>query len=482
MRLFISFIFIPILLLLQACSTNPATGENQFTALLPPEREAQLGAQEHQKVEGSFGGFVEGPIAQYVQSVGNKIVPHTERKDVQYKFYVVDSPIVNAFAIPGGYVYVSRGLLALANSEAELAAVIAHEIGHITGRHSAERMSQGFLVNLGATILSAAVDSQGITQAAGLGSELYLKSYSRGQENEADNLGVRYLHRAGYDHFAMSRFLQNLANDANLQAQIEGRNRDASLNYFSTHPLTEDRVASASNEASKFAKNQAILNTNAYLKAIDGLTYGDSAKQGFLKDQVFYHPDIGFRFEFPQGFKVRNSPSEVAGLHSNGSVILFDSARTKQAVEPASFLRNVWMKEQDIKGLESIQINGFPAATASFQGRVNNVPMTIRLVAIQWKPNEFFRFQMGIPNSVNAAFVDGLKKTTYSFRKMSAQEKQSVRPKRLDVVAAKEGDSVGALSSRMAYKDFKEERFRVLNGLKPNENLQAGRLYKIVRQ
>jgi len=160
---------------LSACSTNPATGDRQFTALLPVANEAKIGAQEHAKIEKAYGKFMTGPIADYVNQIGQKIAKNTERKDVTYKFYVIDSPIVNAFALPGGYIYISRGLMTLANSEAELAAVIGHEIGHVTARHAAERMSHGTLVGLGAAVVGAAVGGSA-GQIAGLGSNLYISS------------------------------------------------------------------------------------------------------------------------------------------------------------------------------------------------------------------------------------------------------------------------------------------------------------------
>ena len=307
-------LFAALLMVLSACSTNPATGERQFTALLPPEKEASVGAQEHQKIQKSFGKFVQGPLAAYVSGLGQKAAVNTERKDVKYQFFVLDSPIVNAFALPGGYVYISRGLLALANNEAEVVSVLAHEIGHITGRHSAERMSQGTIVGLGAAILSAVAKDPGVSRAAGLGSDLYLKSYSRGQEHEADELGVRYLSRAGYDPFAMASFLQSLDRQTKLDRKIAGK-ASSGFNYFSTHPVTSERVAQASAQASRYPGGNGQLRRNAYLQAINGLTYGDSAEQGFVKGRHFYHPQIGFTFSVPDGYTLTNTPQQVVASH-----------------------------------------------------------------------------------------------------------------------------------------------------------------------
>lgn len=468
-----------VLLTLAACSVNPATGDRQFTALLPAEREASIGAQEHLNVEKTFGKFMDGPLADYVSTVGAKIAANTERSDVQYKFHVIDSPIVNAFAIPGGYVYVSRGLLALANSEAELAGVLAHEVGHITARHAAERVSQGFLVNLGAAVLGAAAGSPEIGRAAGLGSELYIKSYSRGQEHESDSLGVRYLARAGYDTTAMAGFLKNLDAQTNLDAKLSGK-KTSNFNYFSTHPITSERVMKASAEAQRFPKGKGIVNRDIYLQKINGMTYGDSADQGFMRGNNFYHTGIGFTFSVPEGTKVSNSQAAVTAKHSNGTVIIFDMGKVQQAMQPIDYIKNVWLKNQALGSAESIKINGMDAATAAFTGVVQGQSMTIRLVAIEWKQGEFFRFQMAIPKTVNSAFMDELKKTTYSFRQLSASEKSAIRPKRLQLITAKSGDSVKSLGARMDVDEFMSEQFMVLNGLSANDNIVAGRLYKVI--
>lgn len=476
----ISLLFIP--LFLAACSTNPATGEQQFTALMPAGQEAAIGAQEHAKIEQTFGKFIDGPLHTYVNTIGQKVAQNTERPDVQYRFYVIDSPMVNAFALPGGYIYVTRGLMALANNEAELAAVIGHEIAHVTARHSAERMSQGFLTQLGAVVLSAATDSAGIARAANLGSNLYLKSYSRDQEHQADELGVRYLHRAGYDGFAMASFLNSMGMHTNLEAKIAGRNAPQA-NWFSTHPDTGNRVAEASAAATTYGANAQKLKRNEYFNALNGMVYGDSASQGFMKGQTFWHPDMGFTFTFPSGFQVNNQPTQIIGLHKgSGAVILFDAAGDKSNPDPLTFLSRIWMKGENIRNLESVTVNGMRAATGSFPGTVNGKSVTVQLMAIEWKPGQFFRFQIAVPNNLDSASLDALKKTTYSLRRMTASEKQSVKPMRLQIITARSGDTVASLAARMPFESYRQERFRVLNGLSPNQGVAVGQKYKTIVQ
>ncbi len=466
---------------LSSCTVNPATGQKQFTGLLPAEQEESVGISEHQKVRATYGDFIQGPIADYVNRIGQKVAANTERSDVQYKFHVIDSPIVNAFAVPGGYIYVSRGLVALANNEAELAGVIAHEIGHITGRHAAARMSQGALVGLGAAILSAATGSGALGQVANVGSDLYIKSYSRGQESEADDLGVRYLSRAGYDPKAMSSFLSSLDAQTKLDLKIAGKSEGDGFNYFSTHPVTADRVQHAAALAANYQGGANALNRNEFMAAVNGLTYGDSEAQGFVRGDQFYHPKMGFTFTIPNGFTVLNNPSELIATSKDGSLLILDSGRDDQNRDPLAYLTQGWMKNNQAQGAESVTINGMRAATAAFAGTANGKAVIIRVVAIEWRPGQFFRFQMAIPQSAGTDVVENLKRTTYSFRAMNDSEKAGIKPLRVRTFTASAGDSVSNAASRMAFGSYREERFRVLNGLTSNA-LTPGQIYKVVTE
>ncbi len=464
---------------LTACSTNPATGENQFTALMSPSQEIQVGAQEHSKIIKQYGIYNNKKLQNYMGGVGKKIVQYTERPEIDYKFYLLDSPMVNAFALPGGYIYMTRGLLALANSEAEMASVLAHETGHITARHSAERYSRGVVTSLGAMVLSAAVGSSGVSQALGIGSDLYMKSYSRGQEAQADSLGIRYLSRSGYTPKAMAGFLRNLQADSALQAMINKKRFSNNTNYFATHPATADRVSKTVSEAQQYAA-QGVDSRSSYLRMLDGITYGDSSTQGFVRGNKFYHPEIGFKFSVPSNYKIINQPSQIIAAAKNGSVIIFDIAPNKGQRSPMSFLKDIWMKGEPVIAAENININGMSAATASFNGNVKGKAMQIRLVAIKWGDNNIVRFKIAIPNGLSQKQLNEIKSSTYSFNRMSDKEKRSIRPYRIKIIVAKAGDSVAKLSRRMAQHDYKEQRFRVLNGLNSNEEIVPNRLYKIV--
>ncbi len=478
---FWKYAFVFSVLGLSACSVNPATGQKQFTGLLPAGQEASMGADEHEKVIATYGQPMTGPVADYVSRIGQKLAANTERTDVQYKFYVIDSPIVNAFAVPGGYIYVSRGLMALANSEAELAGVLSHEIGHITARHAAERMSHGVIAGLGAAVLGAVTGSNAVGQAANMGSDLYIKSYSRGQEEQSDTLGVKYMSRAGYDPMHMSKFLASLDAQTKLDARIAGKSEGEGFNYFSTHPVTAERVKQAAAVAQNYQGGANVENRDVYLSMINGLTYGDSENQGFVRGDNFYHTKMGFTFVVPRGFTVQNNPNEVVATNTAGSVIILDAGRDDQGRDALAYLTQNWMKNNPPQGAERITINGMNAATAAFAGTVSGNPVTIRVVAIEWKPSQFFRFQMAIPQSAGTDVVEAMKRTTYSFRAMTESERASIKPLKVRTFTAGAGNTVAGASARMGFPDYREERFRVLNGIS-GSTLTSGQVYKIISE
>jgi len=474
------FLCLICMILLSACSTNPATGKRQFTALMSPAQEQAVGAQEHRKIAAAYGiDSVDPDIVAYVRGVGERVAQNVERTDVTYKFYVLDTEMVNAFALPGGYVYVTRGLLALANSEAELAAVLGHEIGHITARHSAERYSHGVLTQLGATILSTALDSGIASQAIGLSSNVYMSSYSRSQESEADDLGIRYAYKAGYKPQSMAWFLESLDRHAAFESKLEGEEAPA-FSYFSTHPRTADRVKKATEIALTYPQDATNFGRGPYLASIDGLIYGPSAREGYVRGRYFYHPEMDFTFEAPEGFEIENQPDQVVAKNDDNAVIIFDVAANGADLSAENYLTQIWMKGDDMDNVETISIHGKNAATGMIEGRVNNRPVTIRLVAVEWSPALFYRFHVAYPRGSSSHFVDELKRATYSLRTMTDDEKMEMRPYMIDIITASKGSTVQSIIAQMPYQTYVEERFRALNALAENEPLQVGQQYKTI--
>lgn len=470
-RLFIIF----LLPMLAACSTNPATGRQQFAGLMSPQQELQIGGQEHQKVIKQYGLYNDEKLQNYLDEVGQKVSQYTERTDVSYKFYLLDSPQVNAFALPGGYVYITRGIMALAGSEAEFASVVGHEVGHITGRHSAERYSRSVVTGLGAQIISIAVGEPGVGDALGLGANLYLSSHSRRQESEADSLGIRYLSRSSYAPQAAESFFRRMQLNEQLELK-KAKQKGGIPNYFATHPQVKDRVAKTGAEAIQYGK-EGLVNRDKYLRMIDGMTFGDSATQGFIKGQRFYHPNIGFTFEAPKDYRIINSPTQVV-MKGDHAVMAFDIVGNDDQYNAHRYLEDVWLAKYQLSNLTKTTVNGMRAATASVNVEKQGTPITLRFFTIEWKDGQMARFLVEMPR--NYAGATQLRDAVYTFRRLSAKERSTLKPYKLKIVTSKYGETVASMAKKMDIEKFQEEEFRVLNGLEPKDQIVPNRLYKIV--
>lgn len=475
------------------CSVNPATGKTQFTALMSEDEERTIGARENPRILAAFGGAFENrALEERVRAIGARLSAAAfPRQEVQKEkagqggkggaccqFFILDTPMVNAFATPGGYVYVTRGLLALTNDESEVAAVLAHEIGHIAARHAAERYSHGAVSGLAAAMVAAAARAPGLADgAAGVGSDLYLRSWSQAQEGEADDLGLKYLAAAGYAPQAMAAILDAIERFSALE-QGAAPAAPPEPGYFLTHPRTRDRVAQIRGQAAVSSDEKARA---AWLAALEGLVWGESAAQGFVRGRDFFHPAGDFAFTAPEGFRLVNRSDEVAILGPGSAVTLFDAVADGTGATPSAYLIGQWMKGETLENLRDITISGRPAATASFAGTVDGHPATIRLVAVSWVPGRIFRFQISIPENASAAMLEDLRRMTYSLRPLGPADRERARLRQIHVVVARPGDSVQSLSSAMVFMDRPSEIFAVLNGLAPGGTpMVPGRSYKIV--
>ncbi|WP_051609199.1 M48 family metalloprotease [Fodinicurvata fenggangensis] len=467
--------------LMAGCETAPATGEQIFTGGMTQEREREVGREMHQEAKDQFGGVYDDPeLNQYVSSIGDLLARTSEMPDLDFTFTVIDSPQVNAFALPGGYVYVTRGLVALANNEAELASVIGHEIGHVTARHAAAR--QGSSVLAGAAQLGLAVLLGGeAAQAAAPVSAAMVQSYSRDQEFEADTLGIRYLARAGYDTRASSAFLNSLLQNSRLQAEMAGRGGSSDeFDIMQSHPRTADRVQQAANRAGVSPPEDPMRERDLYLSKIDGMLYGDSPSEGFIRGQRFSHPQMRITFTVPEGFHLRNSSDKVVASGPNGAGIIFDGDRRQVGGSMQDYLTRQWAQGIRLEQVESLDINGMEAATAVTRANTNQGPRDLRLVAIRESGNQIYRFMFVTPPQATSQLSQGLRETTYSFRRLSQNEANSLRPYRLRIHQVQQGESVAAIARRMPFDQYREARFRVLNGLGPNDRLRAGDRVKTV--
>lgn len=470
-----------LLLAPTACGVNPATAAEGFAAFMSPAEERRIGAEHHPKLVAAFGGLYDDPgLQRYVESIGRLLQATSEQPTPPYTFVILDSPIVNAFALPGGYVHVTRGLMALANDEAELAGVIAHEIGHVTARHSAERYSQGLIAGLGAAILGAVVDSDTVSDIARFAAGAYVQGYSRSQELEADTLGVRYLARGGFDATAMSSFLAAMEAEAALARRIAGaRDEDPLGGLFASHPRTAERVRKSANAAkARFGGDRA---REIYLRKIDGMIYGDSPDEGIVRGREFAHPLLRIAFRAPPGFRLRNTPEALFGTHRSGALMRFDGATLEFPWHSTwRYLQDEWASDTTLDSVDIITVRGLEAAVGTTRINTDRGLRDVRLVAIRDAPDHVYRFLFLTPPERTRALGAPFRRSVDSFRRLDEREAAAFRPLRLRVVAVEPGQSVATLADRMAFDDFRVERFRVLNGLAPGARLRPGQLVKIV--
>lgn len=466
---------------LPGCSTNPATGGSDFT-LLSPEDERRIGREQHPRIVAEFGGrYRDEAVQAYVEGLGTGLAAGSELAGTPFAFTVLDSPMVNAFALPGGYVYVTRGLLALAGSEAELAGVLGHEIGHVTARHGARQHGRSVIVGLGAAILGAAIGDRGAAELLNRGSGLVLRSYSREQEFEADGLGLRYMARAGYDPEAMASFLERLRAKAAFDAEAQGGGADPDgFSLASTHPRTVDRVHEARAAVLGAGPVEGRTGRDEYLRRLDGMVWGDSADQGFVRGQRFVHPVLRFEFTVPPAFTLTNLPTVVRAHAANGAVILFDTADAPAGASMPAYLRDGWGRQLPLSDLTRLTIDGAEAATGAARVSTGRGPYDLRLLAIRGDPGRVFRFLFATPAAETARMTEGLQRTSLGFRRLTEAEAAREQPYRLRIHRMRPGDTLAALARHAAGVPNAEALLRVLNGLQPGQEPAAGQLVKYV--
>jgi len=473
-----------VIALLAGCLTrNPATGDQDFTPFMSPDDEQKVGAQEHPKILEQFDGVYSDPrVTGYVAEVGGRVAAKSEVAATQFRITVLNTPEMNAFALPGGYVYVTRGLLSLMNSEAEMAGVLAHEVGHVTARHTAKRYSQAQGVGIAAAVLGAATGSRELAQLGQAGGQAWLASFSRDQEFQADSLGVRYMSRAGYQPAAQGDILASLGRYHDFVARLNsGKAKGASI--FSTHPQTPERVRRAYRKAEGKGKPDAPRYRDRFLDHLDGMIYGDDPKNGFVRGRKFLHPTLRIAFEVPEGFKIRNGKAAVLARGPAETVMVFDmdSKATQRSPDTlAHYIKNVWARNLNFDRLEGTTINGMAAATGTATVRNRKGQFVVYVAAIRADKRRLYRFLFSTPARTAQAMVRHMDETVESFRRLSAKEAAKLKPLRIRIHTVKRGDTVAKLVDRMAVDEEPKRLFEVLNARSPDQPLKVGERVKLI--
>ena len=472
-------------------ATSPASAKqtrsvSTVTAISAADR--KQGAEAHPQLLAEFGGAQIGSQADYVIGVGKNISIQSGLSNARDDFTVtlLNSSINNAFAIPGGYVYVTRQLVGLMNSEAELAGVLGHEVGHVAARHSAKRQAkaqQNAIIGVLGQILSGVL--LGDSALGQLGQkisstvpQLATLRYSRTQELQADDLGIQYLKRAGYDPRAMASVLQNLAAQNSLDAQLQGQSAKMP-EWASTHPDPASRVRTALAKAGTGAGGN--LNRDTFLSRISGIMYGDDPQQGAIEGQTFIHPVFRFAFTVPAGYVMVNGTRTVSVSGQSGKGELTSAAYSGDLDAYIRTAFNGLAGQGKTLAPQSIQrtsVNGIPAAYGTARVMSGNSQVDVVIFAYEFAKDRAFHFAAITPAGQSNVFSSMFS----SMKRISAADAAAIKPRRVEVVTVKNGDTVTSLAKRMAFANSQEARFRVLNGLGANATVSAGQKVKIVVQ
>ncbi|HXF65076.1 MAG TPA: M48 family metalloprotease [Burkholderiales bacterium] len=467
-------------LLVADCAQNPVTGQ-QNLVLVSEAQEISIGRREDPRVRAQYGVYDNPALQHYVNEIGQKLARASHRPHLEYRFLVLDSPEVNAFALPGGYIYVTRGILAYLNSEAELAAVLGHELGHVTARHSVQQLTAATAANIGASILQIFVPETrgGLGELAVnvLGGAL-LSGYGREHELEADRLGAEYLARTGYDPRAVVRTIGVLKNQELFEAEVarsEGREPRRYHGLFATHPDNDTRLQQVVAEAARFKPAEPRTGEEDYLRRVDRMIFGDSPEQGVVRHNDFYHAGLGLAMRFPAGWRVQNRPRNVQATSPGGDALIDLRAAGPAQGSPEEVLRSRVSLGFGVRVVPTT-VNGLPAAAAqtAIGGRPTRVVCVFLgklayLIGAQARTAQAFsRYQAEIETSLG------------SFRAISEQERALARPLRLRVITATPGLTFAELARRSPLGRFAEGHLRVINGLYPAGEPVAGQALKIV--
>jgi predicted Zn-dependent protease len=493
MRISSASIFIvalTIVFLFAGCAVNPVTGKRNFT-LMSEADEMRTGRQTAAEIGKEYSTYDLPTLQNYVNEIGQKLAKNSHRPKLDYYFTVVDSPQVNAFALPGGYIYVTRGILAYLNSEAELAAVLGHEIGHVTARHSVRQYSAATAANAAATIggLVAGIFvpqlggqlAQGVQSLLGLTGSVLLSGYGRSHELEADRLGAEYLARSGYDPQAMIKVIGVLKNQELFDveaAKQEGREPRRYHGVFATHPDNDTRLQEVVAEAKQYVQPSAIDDRRGeFLRQTEGMIFGDSVTHGVVRENTFQHKEMGITLSFPPEWRIRNKPDEVVAISPDGEALMVLSLFDGPRGSPADFARERFRLESSTQIL-SMTNNGLPIAVVTSTTQKGE---PFKAGVIYYDNKAYLLAGRGNSSSTFERHRAAISSAIESFRALTDAEKKSIRALEIKTITATKGMSFAELARESPLGVNAENYLRLLNGKYPEGEPVSGQLIKVVK-
>jgi predicted Zn-dependent protease len=473
-------------LALSGCATNPVTGKADVVTMSAAQ-EVEIGRKMHPRVLQQYGRYSDEALQAYVNDIGQRIARVSHLPDLQFTFTVLDSPDINAFALPGGYIYITRGIMAYLNSEAQLVAVLGHEVGHVTARHAVRQQSGATAAGVGATVIGILTGSGDLANVASMAGTALVRGYGRDMELEADAIGAEYLERMGYQPEAMIDVVRLLKNQEMLEVQIarqEGREPRVYHGVFSTHPDNDTRLKEVVSEARKAgdAAEARPDGREAYLQRIAGLPIGPSREQGVVRGSRFYHGTLGVTVAFPSGWTVQNQPTKVVATTPQKDALLQLSATAPpQNVQPRELLAKL-QPGVPLQGAEPLEINGLTGYTA-----------IARDVALPWGNRGPARYAVVYYNGLAYVFMGATRlnsamsatdplflSSIKTFRRLRDNEFALAEPNRIRLIKATPQTRLEALASASPIEKYPVERLRLLNDLYPNKEPVAGQWLKVV--
>ena len=457
---------------LLGCARNPVTGKRQIV-LVSESQEIAMGRESDPEVREEYGVPDNPALQRYIETMGRKLVRVSHRPNLEWYFTVVDSPVVNAFAIPGGYVYMTRGILAYLGNEAELAGVMGHEIGHVTARHSVRQITRQELAQFGLGVGSVLSPALGrLSDLAGSGLGLMFLRFSRDDEREADRLGVEYAARAAYDPRQVSNFFDVLGR---LSAASD---RQTIPGWLSTHPDPPQRVEATRMLAQQWIQTLGLtdehmaVNRDAFLHAIDGIVFGNNPREGFTEGSRFYHPELGFQIDFPAGWQVENTRAAVIAVDpAQAAQLQLTVAKVPAGTSAGEYVRALALRGVSPQAAQEIRIHGYNAVLASYSGALAGfIEYREQILQIVGVTQDFQRFGRVMEDSIR------------SFDQVNDQRILRAQPDRLKIYTAQESDTLTRLAQRANNPRVSADDLAVLNRLVVDQPITPGRLIKTVEK
>jgi predicted Zn-dependent protease len=451
-------------------SATPAIKPNRTVTTTPASE------KEHERILASYGGAYGDPrLEALVSRTVDRLVAASERPDQAYKVTILNSGAVNAFALPTGQLYVTRGLIALANDTSELSSVLSHEMAHVLSKHASQREDQVRQAAIVDRVITDMGNDPDVTAFTIAKNKMAMANFSRSQEIDADEIGVGISAHAHFDPYGAARFLTSMERNAALKAgkaSLDPRVQD----FLSSHPATPERVQKAQAVARQYtAPENAERDREDYLGAVDNIVYGEDPSEGFVRGRRFLHPKLGFTFQAPENFSLDNTAQAVIGVREGGTQAMrFDVVRVPAEQTLSDYLNSGWMENVDKSATEDITINGFPAASTSARGD----QWQFKVYALRFG-SDVYRFIFASRQKTTESDRNA-RETVNSFRRLTLEEIQAARPLRIKVITVQPGDTVESLAHRMAGVDRPIERFRVLNGIDARAQVKVRDRVKIV--